>query len=176
VEAVLAAAGTGWRAEAAPRPWLHPGRAATVVSGGGEELGWLGELHPLVARHWDLEGATAAFELDVDAIARLGSGPASFTDLTSFPAVLEDIAVIVGEEVSAAEIEDAVREGGGALLAGTRVFDLYRGEQVGEGNKSIALRLEFRAPDRTLTDAEVAEVRRSIESALERIGGRLRGG
>jgi len=73
-----------------------------------------------------------------------------------------------------AEIEGAVRAGGGELLEGLGVFDLYRGEQLGEGNKSLALRLEFRAPDRTLTDEEVAGLRGSIESELERIGGALR--
>jgi phenylalanyl-tRNA synthetase beta chain len=76
--------------------------------------------------------------------------------------------------VSAAEVDQAVRAGGGELLDDTRVFDLYRGEQLGEGNKSLALRLEFRAPDRTLTDDEVADRRRAIEDELERIGGRLR--
>jgi phenylalanyl-tRNA synthetase beta chain len=175
VEAALVAAGVEWRAEAAPRPHLHPGRAALVVAAQGTELGWFGELHPLMARHWELDGPVAAFELDVDAIAGLAGGPAPFTDLTSFPAVLEDIAVVVAEDVTAAEVERAVRAGGGELLADARVFDLYRGEQVGEGRKSIALRLEFRAADRTLTDAEVAERRRAIEAALAEVGGRLRG-
>jgi len=88
--------------------------------------------------------------------------------------VLQDIAVVVPDDVPAAEIEGAVRAGGGELLEGLGVFDLYRGEQLGAGNKSLALRLEFRAPDRTLTDEEVAGLRGSIERELERIGGRLR--
>jgi phenylalanyl-tRNA synthetase beta chain len=95
--------------------------------------------------------------------------------VTSFPAVLQDIAVVVPEEATAAQVEKAVRNGAGELLAGLRVFDLYHGEQVGEGRKSLALRLEFRAPDRTLTDEEVAGRRAAIEAALEEIGGRLRG-
>ena len=94
--------------------------------------------------------------------------------MTSFPAVLQDIAVVVEEEVPAAEVEEAVRTGGGELLRDVAVFDLYRGEQVGEGNKSLALRLEFRASDRTLTDDEVAERRTAIEAALADLGGRLR--
>jgi phenylalanyl-tRNA synthetase beta chain len=88
--------------------------------------------------------------------------------------VLQDIAVIVPEDVPAARLADVVRTGAGPLLESLRVFDLYHGEQVGAGNKSLALRLEFRAPDRTLTDDEVAERRAAIENELERIGGRLR--
>jgi phenylalanyl-tRNA synthetase beta chain len=94
--------------------------------------------------------------------------------VTSFPAVLQDIAVVVADDVPAADVEAAVAKGGGDLLASQRVFDLYRGEQVGEGSKSLALRLEFRAPDRTLTDEEVAERRAAIERELDAIGGKLR--
>jgi phenylalanyl-tRNA synthetase beta chain len=164
-----------WTLEPAARPFLHPGRAASVAAGGERELGWIGELHPLVARAWELPASVAAFELDVDVLAELTEGAvATYHDVTSFPAVLQDLAVIVPEEVSAAELEGKVRAGGGDLLGSMRVFDLYRGEQVGEGNKSLALRLEFRAPDRTLTDGEVAERRAAIEEALAAIGGRLR--
>jgi phenylalanyl-tRNA synthetase beta chain len=88
--------------------------------------------------------------------------------------VLQDIAVIVPEDVPAARLAEVVRAGAGELLASLSVFDLYHGEQVGEGNKSLALRLEFRAADRTLTDDEVAERRAAIETELESIGGRLR--
>jgi phenylalanyl-tRNA synthetase beta chain len=94
--------------------------------------------------------------------------------VTSFPAVLQDIAVVLPEAQSAAAVEAAVRAGGGALLTDVRVFDVYTGEQVGEGSRSLALRLEFRAPDRTLTDDEVAKLRAAIEAELGKIGGRLR--
>ena len=179
LEALLEAAGIGdWRVEESrrgPRPFLHPGRAASVVSGEGVQLGWLGELHPLVLRGWELPGPAAAFELEVDLLHELTQGRiATYSDVTSFPAVLQDIAVIVPEDVPASRLADAVREGAGELLASLRVFDLYHGEQVGEGNKSLALRLEFRAPDRTLTDDEVAERRAAIESELASLGGRLR--
>ena len=157
------------------RPFLHPGRSALVRTADGRELGWIGELHPLVLREWDLEGPAAAFELDLDALVALTAGALEvYSDVTSFPAVLQDIAVVVPEEVPASRVEEAVRAGGGDLLGALSVFDLYRGAQVGEGNKSLALRLEFRAPDRTLTDEEVAERRTAIERELESIGGRLR--
>ena len=164
-----------WRVEEAARPFLHPGRSASVVTGEGIELGWLGELHPLVLREWELPGGASAFEVDADLLHELTQGRiATYSDVTSFPAVLQDIAVIVPEDVPAARLEQVVRAGAGDLLAAVGVFDLYHGEQVGEGNKSLALRLEFRAPDRTLTDDEVAERRAAIEKELESIGGHLR--
>jgi phenylalanyl-tRNA synthetase beta chain len=175
LETLLDAARVGWRAEPATRPFLHPGRAAVVRAAGGRELGWTGELHPLVTREWDLQGPAAAFELDVDALVELTEGEVQvYGDVTSFPAVLQDIAVVVAEDVPASRVEEAVRSGGGELLGRVSVFDHYHGEQVGEGNKSLALRLEFRAPDRTLTDEEVAERRAAIERELDQIGGRLR--
>jgi len=172
LEAVLAVARTDWRAEAGGPAFLHPGRAARIVDPEGEELGWLGELHPLALKKRDLEGPAAAFEIDVDALP--DDAPATFSDVTSFPAVLQDIAVVVDDEVPAARVQSAVRAAGGELLRSASVFDLYRGEQVGPGRKSLALRLEFRAPDRTLTDGEVAERRSAIEKELEMLGGRLR--
>ena len=99
----------------------------------------------------------------------------TYSDVTGFPAVLQDIAVVVGEELPAARVVEAVRAGGGALLERAEVFDLYHGEQVGEGHKSLALRLAFRAPDRTLTDDEVTQRRDAIERELAELGGRLRG-
>ncbi len=173
VEALLRAAGLELRVEPGARPFLHPGRAAEASLANGGRVGWIGELHPVVAREWDLEGASA-FELDFDALAEAAPGPVAYSDVTRFPAVLQDIAVIVAQSVSADQVMAAVREGAGELLAGAEVFDVYEGEQVGDGNRSLALRLEFRAPDRTLTDDEVAARRGAIESALGGIGGRLR--
>jgi phenylalanyl-tRNA synthetase beta chain len=174
LEAVLGVARIEWRAEPHARPFLHPGRAATVRAAGGREVGWIGDLHPLVARAWELDGPAAAFEIDFGALAELAPRTSGYRDVTTFPGVLQDIAVVVPEEVPAAEVEAAVRTGGGELLDRLALFDLYHGEQVGEGRKSLALRLEFRAPDRTLTDEEVAERRAAIERELAEIGGRLR--
>jgi phenylalanyl-tRNA synthetase beta chain len=161
------------RGEPAERPFLHPGRSASVLLGDERKAGWIGELHPLVAREWDL-ASVAAFELDADLIAEEAPEVLRYAEISSFPAVLQDIAVVVSDDVPAAEVEAVVREAGGELLRAVEVFDLYRGEQVGAGAKSLAMRLEFRAPDRTLTDEEVAELRSAIEAALAEIGGRLR--
>jgi phenylalanyl-tRNA synthetase beta chain len=174
LEAVLGVARIDWRVEPLPRPFLHPGRAAALLSGAGVELGWIGELHPVVTRAWELDGPVAAFEIDFGAVAELAPGAAEYRDVTTFPGVLQDIAVVIPEAVPAVDVEAAVRSGGGELLDRLGIFDLYRGEQVGEGSKSLALRLEFRAPNRTLTDEEVAERRAAIERELAQIGGRLR--
>ena len=163
-----------WQPEAGGPPFLHPGRAASVVAAGGRNIGWVGELHPQVAGAWDL-GAAAGFEIDIDAVVELtGGAEPVYQDVTSFPAVLQDIALVVAQDVPAAAVVEAVRSGAGPLLAEVELFDVYSGEQVGEGQKSLALRLTFQAPDRTLTDEEVAERRKAIEAALAEIGGRLR--
>ena len=154
-------------------PFLHPGRSGRVLVE-DEDAGWIGEIHPLVCREWDLETA-AGFEVDLaPLVAASPVGEESYEDVITYPAVHQDVAVVVDDSVPAAEVRAAVLEGGGELLGSAEVFDLYRGEQVGEGRKSLALRLTFRAPDRTLTDEEVAERRKAIEAAVEKIGGSIR--
>lgn len=173
---LLDALGADWSVEPdGANAHLHPGRAARVLVG-GEAVGWLGELHPAVAANWDIEETVAGFEIDLDAVPE--PAVALYRDLISFPAVREDIAVIVPDAVSAARLTDVVRTAGAKLLEGVEVFDVYRdAERLGEGNVSLALRLAFRASDRTLTDAEVARQRQLIVKAIEeQLGGRIRGG
>jgi len=175
--AVLDALRVPWDARAAgdPHPFLHPGRSARLFTG-ETELGWLGEVHPLVARAWDLDGVVAAFELDLDlAIAAAPAVPA-YRDLTSFPAVHQDLAVVVGDDVPAAGVLALVRASAGGLLEDARVFDVFRGEQLGAGRVSLAMHLTFRAPDRTLTDDEVRERVDAVVAALrDELGGERRG-
>jgi phenylalanyl-tRNA synthetase beta chain len=131
-------------------------------------------VHPLVAVQWDLEDTVAAFELDLDAVPE----PATpvYRDLTSFPAVREDLAVVVPEAVSAAQVRETILAAGAPLLRDAEVFDVYRdAERLGEAKVSLALRLVFGAGDRTLTDEEVAAQRGQIVQALEReLEGRVR--
>lgn len=169
-----------WRLESGTEPFLHPGRSAQVVvtpAGAGEDagsvVGWLGELHPSVSADWDLE-RTAAFTLDLDAVIAAVPGPAVYEDYTSFPEVRQDLAVVLDDDKAADDVIRTVRTAGGSLLAGVEVFDVFRGAQVGEGKVSLALRLVFRSPERTLTDEEVAEQRGAIEEALSGLGGSLR--
>ena len=154
---------------AAPEPFLHPGRSARLGAGGT-----LGELHPLVAREFGLEQQVSLFEIDLAELETPDPTPL-YRDVVSYPPVRQDIAVVVASEVTAAEVLAVIREAGGALLAEADVFDTYRGEQVGEGRQSVAVHLQFRAADRTLTDAEADAARETIVAALrERLGGELR--
>jgi phenylalanyl-tRNA synthetase beta chain len=157
-----------------PEPFLHPGRAARILLDSAP-AGWLGEIHPSVAAQWDLSDPVGAFEVNLDAAVELVPTP-QYHDVTSFPELREDLAVIVAENVSAADVLAVARRAGGSLLAGAEVFDVYRdAERIGAGNVSLALRLRFRAPDRTLTDEEVAARRRKVAAALsEQLQGRVR--
>jgi phenylalanyl-tRNA synthetase beta chain len=158
----------------APQPFLHPGRSASV-SAGGEVVGWVGDVHPLVAREWDVDGV-AAFEVDLDALSAHALTLATYEDLTSFPDLREDIAIVVDAGVPAATVLATVDDAGGELLAHAEIFDVYRGEQIAQGRTSLAIALTFRAPDRTLTDADVAPVREQIVARLaDELGGELRG-
>jgi phenylalanyl-tRNA synthetase beta chain len=159
---------------AGAQPFLHPGRAASVTCA-GEQIGWLGELHPLVAREWDLDGAVAVMELDLDRLLALAAAREhEYRDVISYPGLRQDLAVVLPADVPAARATELVRAAGGDLLDGVHVFDVYTGEQVGEGKRSLALSLHFQAPDRTLTDADVVPLRERIVVALEELGGELR--
>ncbi len=157
-----------------PETFLHPGRCGQIVVGGAP-AGWIGELHPEVAAEWGFESAVAAFELDLD-VADSTVTTALYADVTSFPEVREDLAVIVSDAVPADELLAVARRAAGPLLTAIDVFDVYRdAERIGDGNVSLALRLHFRAPDRTLTDEEVAGRRRRIAAAFSKeLGGRVR--
>jgi phenylalanyl-tRNA synthetase beta chain len=150
-------------------PFLHPGRAARVLVG-GEDAGWLGELHPGVAADWDL-GRAAGFELDLTVVLPHAVVAPHYEDLTSFPAIRQDLAFWVPADRTAADLVEVVRSAGGKLLRDVRVFDVY----AREGQTSLAVRLEFRA-DRTLTDEEIAPVREKIVAAVRaKLEGELRG-
>ena len=151
--------------ERTQEPFLHPGKA------GRTDAGWLGELHP--AR---LEGSWGVFELDLGTLLASVRPVPTYEDVITFPPVREDIAVVVAEDVPAGSLVEAAHEAAGAELREARVFDVYRGEQVGEGRKSIALALVFQSPERTLSDEDAAGLRGRIVSLLaERFGAELRG-
>ena len=120
---------------ASPEPFLHPGRSARLGAGGT-----LGELHPLVAREFGMEGQVSLFEIDLAELETPDPTPL-YRDVVTFPPVRQDIAVVVASEVTAAEVLAVIRAAGGELLAEADVFDTYRGEQVGEGRQSVAVHL-----------------------------------
>ncbi|MEU2350802.1 phenylalanine--tRNA ligase subunit beta [Modestobacter sp. NPDC049651] len=171
--AVAGAAGVELTVRAAERaPW-HPGRCAALLVG-GTVVGHAGELHPKVCEALGLPARTAVMELDVDALPAptVPVAPA----ISTFPPVLVDLALVVADDVPAAEVAAALREGAGELLEQLRLFDVYTGAPVPAGSKSLAYALTLRAPDRTLTGEEANAARdAALALATERTGAVLRG-
>ncbi|GAA0926106.1 phenylalanine--tRNA ligase subunit beta [Streptomyces thermoalcalitolerans] len=159
-------------------PW-HPGRCAelTVVVDGTEQVvGHAGELHPRVLKTLGLPARTCAMELNLDLLERVGNDLPQAPGISTFPVATQDVALVVDKAVPAADVEAALREGAGELLESIRLFDLYENaEQLGEGRKSLAYALRFRAPDRTLTVDEASAARdAAVALAAERTGAVLR--
>ncbi|MGC5333600.1 phenylalanine--tRNA ligase subunit beta [Micromonospora sp. DT62] len=153
-------------------PW-HPGRCAELLVD-GTVVGHAGELHPAVVAALELPRRTSAMELDLDALpaAPVASGPV----VSGFPPALIDVALVVDASVPAAQVQQALVEGAGGLLEQVRLFDVYASEQLGEGRRSLAYKLTFRAPDRTLTVEEAVAARdAAVARAAERFGATLRG-
>jgi phenylalanyl-tRNA synthetase beta chain len=159
-------------------PWLHPARGATVgAEGAGGRLGVMGQVHPVVAERFDVDGVEVyAAEIDLGAMLALAHEEVEIRPLPRFPAVERDIALIVDERVTHGQIAAEIRAAAGPTLERLALFDLYRGAQVPEGHRSLAFSLTFRDPDRTLADEEVDTAMRAIErQTAERCGARVRG-
>ncbi|MBN8594422.1 MAG: phenylalanine--tRNA ligase subunit beta [Anaerolineae bacterium] len=156
-------------------PSLHPGRSASVFVN-GQHLGDFGELHPVVARQIEWESAPLYVgEFDLDGLLADVNANYPVKALTNTPPVLQDIALVMNDEVEAARVEAVIRKAGGDLLKGLTLFDVYRGDPIPEGHKSLAYSLVYRADDRTLTDKEVATVHQKIVKTVEReLGAKLR--
>jgi phenylalanyl-tRNA synthetase beta chain len=161
---------------AAQEPY-HPGRTAELLLD-GRRVGLAGELHPRVVAALGLPARTCAGEADLDVLVAAASarGPLSAPRISSFPPATVDVALVVADDVPAADVERSLRDGAGPLLEGLRLFDVFRGPQVGEGRRSLAYALRLRAPDRTLTDVEVLGARdAAVAEAGRRVGAVLRG-
>ncbi len=154
--------------------YLHPGKAAEVKIG-SETVGVLGELHPGAAETYGLsEFPVLVAEFDLEALQRIAPSYEA-KPVPEFPPVLEDIAVIVDETIPASRVEGLIRQTGGKTVTSVRLFDMYRGDQIGPGKKSLAYSLAYQAPDKTMTDAEAAAIRNKIVKRLEQeIGAKLR--
>jgi phenylalanyl-tRNA synthetase beta chain len=186
--ALLERFGLDWSVTAAAWPFLHPGRSAAVevvaadnsalAGANGSEtsvrLGFIGELHPLVASVWDLPRAVA-FAIDLGKLAAVTSPIVEFTAFGPFPPLRQDLAVTLPEAVTAAAVLAAVCAAAGKTLEDVQVFDVYTGAQIGEGRRSLALAMSFRVLDRTLTDEDIEPIRGKIVAALTELGGELRG-
>jgi phenylalanyl-tRNA synthetase beta chain len=150
---------------------FHPGRCARVTLTDGTVVGHVGELHPKAVGALGLPARTVGGELDLDVLTRAAEPTVQAHTLHTFPMAQSDVAVVVDEAVPAAAVQRSLSAGAGEHLEALTLFDVYRGEQVGEGRKSLAYRLTFRAPDRTLTTDEVSALRdTALRSAAQAVG------
>jgi phenylalanyl-tRNA synthetase beta chain len=153
----------------APAPWLHPG-ASGELRRGDTVLCRLGELHPEVARAFELEATCAVFELDLTACLALAPESPLYREPSPYPAVRRDLAVLLDRGQAAGEVLEAIRRTAGSVLASADIFDRYEGKGVPEGKVSVAFRLVFQRGDRTLQDTEVGK---TIERVVSMLGQRF---
>ncbi len=170
------ALGVGVCVEAVARsPW-HPGRCAALRLADGTVVGHAGELHPQVCLADELPARTCAAELDLDALLAAGGGPVQVDTLSTLPVAHTDVALVVAETVPAARVERALRGAAGEQVETVRLFDVYRGEQIGDANKSLAYRLTFRPADKTLTTQQVSALRDAAVAAAAAATGAVQRG
>ena len=155
-------------------PSYHPGRCAKVTID-GVDIGFIGQVHPLVAKNYGIDADVYCAELDFSKMFQLQLPPVTYSPLPKYPAVSRDLALICDETVTVAEAEDVITAAAGKLLRGVKLFDIYRGTGVPEGKKSMAFSLELRADDRTLTDTDSEGVVTKVLTALkEKLNATLR--
>ncbi|MGG4000003.1 phenylalanine--tRNA ligase subunit beta [Anoxybacillus kestanbolensis] len=158
----------------AKREHLHPGRTADILLD-GKMVGFVGQLHPNVQKQFDLK-ETYVFELDLEALLKAEVADIRYTAIPRFPSITRDIALVVDEHVVAGELQKAIIAAGGELLKDVSIFDVYKGDRLPEGKKSIAFSLRYYDPERTLTDEEVTNVHEQVIKAVEQqFGATLRG-
>ncbi len=179
-----------YRFEPAQHPTYHPGKCARIWIGGEHakqngsghvsgfyELGWMGEIHPLIRENFAELPDTPIVAAELELNALRSSAPEAFhiRPVPAFPPVLEDLAFVVDDTIPAGQVAELIQQTGGEMVSTVRLFDLYRGEKIGAGKKSLAFSLTYQSDDRTLTDDAVAKLRNRIINRLEKeIGAQLR--
>ena len=155
--------------------FLQPGRCAEVLSG-GTVLGWVGEIHPDARDVYGIDIPVVAFELNLEALLKLSGAQEAYREFSQFPSVEHDLAIVVDDSVTCEDLERRLRSAGGKLLVGVRLFDVYRdAERVGEGKKSMAFALTYRADDHTLTSEEVEKAHsKLVTKVCKATGGEVR--
>lgn len=156
--------------------WLQPGRAAEILAG-SETIGWVGNIHPLSLQNFDIEVPVIAFEISVASLLRLSQKDLPIVEPPTYPGISIDLAIVVDESITAEQLVQRLKSAGGKLLCDIRLFDVYRDPlRVGEGKKSMAFSLTYRADDRTLTSEEVEKTHtKLVEKVLRSTGGEIRG-
>ncbi len=164
-----------WQVRAADQAWLQPGRSAEVML--GERIaGWLGEVHPRVLAAYEVEGPVTLFELAVPVFVQAAQAVVEYVEVPRFPAVNLDLALLMDEDVTTEQVMTVMRRAGKKMLESVRLFDVYTGEGIPAGKKSLAFSLAYRLPDRTLTDDEVHGVHeRLVAKVCSTLGAEVRG-
>lgn len=154
--------------------WMHPGRTASVIIG-GETAGYLGELHPQVAKNYNIGTRVYLAVLDMEKLTAYANRNAVYRALPKFPAITRDIAMLVKEDITVKQIADEIKKNGGEYLEEAKLFDVYQGEQIGAGHKSVAYSISFRSGERTLSDSDIAGPMQAIIDGLaNELGAQLR--
>jgi phenylalanyl-tRNA synthetase beta chain len=153
--------------KAGAAPGMHATRSAQVIVA-GQSRGHVGEVDPTVLENYGVKGRVAWIELDLGALLSGPFGNRTYSPVSKYPSSDVDLAFEVSDDIAAAQVEGALRKGGAPLLQRVELFDVYRGEGLPAGTRSLAYRLRFQAPDRTLTDAEVAAARQACIDAVEK--------
>jgi phenylalanyl-tRNA synthetase beta chain len=146
-----------------------------VLQAGKEPTGAVGEVHPAVLERFEVAERVAILELNLDEVLGREPKPAAWSPVSRMPSSDLDLAFVLPEEIPAERLEKAIRQGAGKLLDDITLFDVYRGGSLGADRRSLAYRLRLQSPDRNLTDADVAEIRRSVQTATRKLGAELRG-
>jgi phenylalanyl-tRNA synthetase beta chain len=176
LDGLLAALGVDAMRTATQRPGFHPGRTAALALTGGTAIGFIGELEPRLLRALDLRGRVVIAELLAAPLCAAANPPRTFAHLPRFPLAERDIAFVVPDDVTHQRVRDVMSRAGVAFVTAITVFDVYRGEHVPAGHKSMAYRIGYRLSDRTLTDAEIDAAHQTIAAALTaQLGAQVRG-
>ena len=155
------------------KPFLHPGRQADIIYD-GVKVGYLGEVHPQVCENYNIGDRVYYADIDMPYIVEHACFDKKYEGIAKFPTSTRDISLVVDKQVLIGTMENAIIKKGGKLLESCELFDIYEGEQVGEGKKSVAFSLVFRAKDRTLSDTEISEIMDKILAELTGLGAVLR--
>lgn len=157
----------------AGKTFLHPGRQANIIYN-GKVLGYLGEVHPEVADTYGIGEKAYVAVLDMPKVVKNASFDRKFEGIARFPAVTRDISMVVAKDILAGQIEAMIRQRGGKHLESLKLFDIYEGEQIKKGYKSMAYSLVFRAKDKTMTEEEITASMKKVYNGLESMGIELR--
>ncbi|MBL4693858.1 phenylalanine--tRNA ligase subunit beta [Candidatus Gracilibacteria bacterium] len=157
-------------------PYAHPTKSASFLAKNGDSIAKIAMLHPTVQKNHDLKGHSIAFfEINFTEALKLENPDYKFTALPKFPSILLDISVLVDENIEITKIANAIKQANTNLIKNVELFDIYQGEGIPEGKKAVAFKIETQAPDRTLTDPEMNEIKNKIFKNLEALGGKIRG-